>query len=239
MYHPKMEHSYKNIAFLFSAIFIIVFAGFYKTYFGLFPTFDQVTTTQHVHSALFMLWFVILIVQPILIRRKNYAWHRVLGKFSYILVPLLVASIYYIAKGFYVKMIIDMPANQVIAMLFVPFYQILDFVVLYLLAIYHKKFTPYHMRYMIATSMAIVGAAVRRIFTKLFGLSSPDAFLYTFLITDLVLVALIVYDIRYKKDWKPYFISLVIILISQAAYYIVPETAFWQKWCGLFAETFF
>lgn len=124
-------------------------------------------------------------------------------------------------------------------MLFVPFYQIIDFVTLYLLAIYHKKFAPYHMRYMIATSMAIVGAAVRRIFTKLLGMSGPDAFLYTFILTDVVFVALIMYDIRYKKDWKPYFISLVIILISQIAYYNVPKTVFWQKWCGLFAETYF
>ena len=221
------------------AIFMVTFVGFYKTYFGLFPTFDKVTTTQHIHSALFMLWFLMLIVQPILIRNKNFVLHRALGKFSYVLVPLLIGSIFYIAKGFYHKMIVDLPAEKVVPMLFVPFYQIIDFVVLYLLAIYHKKFTPYHMRYMIATSMAIIGAAVRRIFTKLFELSSPDAFLYTFLITDVVLIVLILFDIKNKRDWKPYFISLVIIMISQTAYYIVPQTTFWQKWCGLFAETFF
>lgn len=234
-----MEQTYKNITYLFIAIFIVIFAGFYKTYFGLFPTFDEVTITQHIHSALFMMWFLMLIVQPILIRNKKFVLHQSLGKFSYVLVPLLIGSIFYIAKGFYQKMIVDVPVEKVVSMLFVPFYQIIDFAILYLLAIYHKKFTPYHMRYMIATSMAIVGAAVRRICTKLLGLSSPDAFLYTFVLTDLVLVALIMFDIRYKKDWKPYFISLVIILISQAAYYIVPQTAFWQKWCGLFAETFF
>jgi hypothetical protein len=234
-----MEQAYKNITYLFIAIFIVIFAGFYKTYFGLFPTFDEVTITQHIHSALFMMWFLMLIVQPILIRNKKFVLHRSLGKFSYFLVPLLIGSIFYIAKGFYQKMIVDVPVEKVVSMLFVPFYQIIDFAILYLLAIYHKKFTPYHMRYMIATSMAIVGAAVRRICTKLLGLSSPDAFLYTFVLTDLVLVALIMFDIRYKKDWKPYFISLVIILISQAAYYIAPQTAFWQKWCGLFAETFF
>ncbi|MBP9197236.1 MAG: hypothetical protein KBF35_06180 [Saprospiraceae bacterium] len=234
-----MEQSYKNITFLFIAIFMVIFAGFYKTYFGLFPTFDKVTITQHIHSALFMMWFLMLIVQPILIRNKKFVLHRSLGKFSYVLVPLLIGSIFYIAKGFYQKMIVDVPVEKVVSMLFVPFYQIIDFAILYLLAIYHKKFTPYHMRYMIATSMAIVGAAVRRICTKLLGLSSPHAFLYTFVLTDMVLVALIMFDIRYKKDWKPYFISLVIILISQAAYYIVPQTAFWQKWCGLFAETFF
>lgn len=233
-----MEQTYKNITYLFIAIFIVIFAGFYKTYFGLFPTFDEVTITQHIHSALFMMWFLMLIVQPILIRNKKFVLHQSLGKF-YVLVPLLIGSIFYIAKGFYHKMIVDVPVEKVVSMLFVPFYQIIDFAILYLLAIYHKKFTPYHMRYMIATSMAIVGAAVRRICTKLLGLSSPDAFLYTFVLTDLVLVALIMLDIRYKKDWKPYFISLVIILISQAAYYIAPQTAFWQKWCGLFAETFF
>lgn len=234
-----MEQAYKNITYLFIAIFIVIFAGFYKTYFGLFPTFDKVTTTQHIHSALFMLWFLMLIVQPILIRNNKFVLHRNLGKFSYILVPLLVGSIFYIAKGFYHKMMVDLPAEKVVPMLFVPFYQIVDFVALYLLAIYNKKRTPYHMRYMIATSLAIVGAAIRRIFTKFFDMGGPDAFLYTFILTDLVLISLILYDITYKKDWKPYFIALVIILISQIAYYYIPETPFWQKWCGLFAETFF
>jgi hypothetical protein len=49
-----MEQSYKNITYLFIAIFMVIFAGFYKTYFGLFPTFDEVTITQHIHSALFI-----------------------------------------------------------------------------------------------------------------------------------------------------------------------------------------
>ncbi|MBK9737589.1 MAG: hypothetical protein IPO92_22575 [Saprospiraceae bacterium] len=61
-------------------------------------------------------------------------------------------------------------------MLYVPFYQIVDFVTLYLLAIFNKKNTPYHMRYMIATSLAIIGAAIRRICTKLIGMSGADAF---------------------------------------------------------------
>ena len=234
-----MEQSYKNISFLFVGVFIVIFAGFYKTYFGLFPTFDKVTTTQHIHSALFMMWFVMLIVQPMLIRIRNYKWHRILGKFSYFLVPTLVASIFYIAKGFYQKMILTLPVEDVLPMLFVPFYQIIDFVALYLLAIFYKKFAPYHMRYMIATSLAIVGAAVRRIFTKLIGMGGPDAFLYTFILTDVVLIALIMYDIRYKKDWMPYFIALIIISLSQISYYLIPNTSFWQKCCGVFADTFF
>jgi hypothetical protein len=234
-----MEQAYKNISYLFIAIFIIVFAGFYKTYFGLFPYFNDVTITQHIHSALFMLWFIMLIVQPMLIKSKKHTLHRTIGKFSYILAPFLVISIFYIAKGFYVRQIQVLPLDKVLSMLFVPFYQIIDFVILYILAICYRKYTPYHMRYMIATSLAIVGAAVRRIFTKLLGMSGPDAFLYTFILSDAVLLALIVYDIRNKKDWKPYFISLVIILLSQAAYYIVPKTAIWQKWFGWFAEVFF
>ena len=132
-----MEQAYKKVSYLFIAIFLVIFAGFYKTYFGLFPSFDGVTITHHIHSALFMLWFLMLIVQPILIRNKKFVLHRAVGKFSYFLVPLLVGSIFYIAKGFYHKMIVDLPAEKVVPMLFVPFYQIIDFVVLYLLAIYH------------------------------------------------------------------------------------------------------
>lgn len=82
-----MEKAYKNLSLFFIAILVIVILGFFKTYFGLFPNFRNVTSIQHIHGSLFLLWFVMLIVQPILIRKRKYKWHRVIGKVSYFLVP--------------------------------------------------------------------------------------------------------------------------------------------------------
>ncbi len=234
-----MENLYKNISYFFIMIFVIIVAGFYKTYFGLFPTFEKVTIAQHIHSVLFLIWFIMLIIQPVLIRKGKYELHRTIGKFSYILVPMLIITIFYISKGFYEKEIALNTDERVNAMLFVPFYQIFDFTLLYLMAIYYKKTTPFHMRYIIGCSLAISGAALRRICTKLIGLNSSDAFAIGFALTDLCLILLIIFDLKNNKNPKPYLVSLAVVGLSQMAFYYVPETQIWQKWCGWFVHSFF
>jgi len=134
-----MEKAYKHVSYLFVAILLLIVAGFYKTYFGLFPTFDKVTVIQHIHGTLFLAWFLLLIIQPILIRRRKYKWHRVLGKFTYVLVPVLVISIFFIARELYINGLTHLPHEKAVATLFVPFLQIVDFVALYILAIHYKS----------------------------------------------------------------------------------------------------
>jgi hypothetical protein len=232
-----MEKTYKNISLFFVAIFAIVFLGFFKTYFGLFPTFNKVTTIQHIHGLLFLSWFIMLIVQPVLIKRRKYEWHRVIGKVSYFLVPLIVVSIFFIAKELYETA--QLTESQKIATLYVPFYQVVSFVALYFLAIYYKKKVSYHMRYMIATSLAVYGAALKRFFVNFMGISALNAFLYTFIVTDLILLGLIIYDRRHGKSYKPYVVALIIFAASQSGFYFLRNTAFWQTMCGKFVHLFY
>lgn len=234
-----MEKAYKNISLFFILILTIVVLGFFKTYFGLFPAFKEVTNIQHIHGLLFLIWFVMLIIQPILIKRKLYKWHRLLGKVSYFIVPLIVFSIFFIAKEMYETMPAEVPQAKRISILYVPFYQILDFVLLYVLAILYKKKIAYHMRYMIATSLAVYGAALKRAFINLGGVNGKDAFLYTFILTDLIIIGLIMYDLKHRKDYKPYIVSLIILMLSQAGFYFLRDTDFWQKLCGGFVNLFY
>jgi hypothetical protein len=232
-----MEKTYKNISLFFIAIIAIVFLGFFKTYFGLFPTFNNVTNIQHLHGSLFLLWFLMLIIQPVLIKKRKYKWHRVIGKASYFLVPLIVISIFFIAKEMYETA--PLTQSQKISNLYVPFYQIVDFVTLYVLAIYYKKRISYHMRYMIATSLAVYGAALKRFFINFMGISGLNAFLYTFFVTDLILLIFIIYDWRHGKSYKPYLISLVILVASQLGFYFLRNTFIWQTVCGKFVQIFY
>jgi hypothetical protein len=167
-----------------------------------------------------------LIIQPVLIQKRKYKWHRMIGKFSYFLVPLIVISIFFIAKELYETA----PAtqSQKIATLYIPFYQIVDFITLYLLAIYYKKKIFYHLRYMIATSLAVYGAALKRFFTNFLGVTVLNGFLYTFIITDLILLGFILYDKMHGKDNKPYVVSLIILLASQFGFYFLRNSDLWQ-----------
>jgi len=234
-----METGYKNVSLLFVVIFGIVVLGFFKTYFGLFPSFNNVTLIQHIHGLLFTTWFVLLFVQPLLIRYGKYRAHRIIGRFTYVLVPCIIISIHFIAREAYLNAVAaHAPKHDILAGMYFPTYQIFDFSVLYLLAIINKHRTPYHMRYMIATSLAIVGAGLRRVFEHLFDLSGAEAVLYGFIIPDLILIGLIVYDKIKGQNSRAYVIALVILAISHYSYYFLPDSALWQSVAGYFARFF-
>ena len=91
-----MEKAYQNVNYFVLVILAFVIWGFYRTYFGLFPSFTGITTVQHFHGFMMLSWFVMLLVQPLLIRRKKIELHRTVGMLSYILMPLLLISIFFI-----------------------------------------------------------------------------------------------------------------------------------------------
>ncbi|MEO9171676.1 MAG: hypothetical protein ABI203_01235 [Mucilaginibacter sp.] len=117
-------------------------------------------------------------------------------------------------------------------------YQIFDFAVLYVLAIANIKNTPAHMRYMITTSLAISGAGLRRVFMHWMGIGGAHAVLYAFLLPDLALVGLIIYDRLHGQKSKAYWVSLAILAGSHISFYFVPNSALWQSVCGYFVRYF-
>jgi hypothetical protein len=234
-----METGYKNVSLLFIVILGIVVLCFFKTYFGLFPNFNHVTLIQHIHGLLFTTWFVLLVVQPVLIRYGKYKAHRIIGRFTYVLVPCIIISIHFIAREAYLNSVAaHEPQQTALADMYFPTYQIFDFFVLYLLAIINKHRTPYHMRYMIATSLAIAGAGLRRVFTHIMGLEGAEAVLLGFLIPDLLLGGLIVYDKIKGNNSIAYVIAFIILTISHYSYYFIPNSALWQSVCGYFVRFF-
>ena len=78
-----VEKGYKNTGYIFIILLVIIFFGFFKTYFGLFPHFNERTTPiVHFHVFVLTLWVVLLIVQPLLIRYKKFRAHRLLGRLT-------------------------------------------------------------------------------------------------------------------------------------------------------------
>jgi hypothetical protein len=66
--------------YYFIGLVVLVLLGFWPTYFSKF--FDK--------TADLSLWILALIIQPILIRKKKLAVHRLIGKFTYVLLPLMI-----------------------------------------------------------------------------------------------------------------------------------------------------
>jgi hypothetical protein len=96
---PKSYDVYRNLGYWFLLLIALVFAGFYTTYFSVF--LQPKASIIHVHFTLMALWIAMLITQPFLIKYSKLAIHRMLGKTSYVLVPLALVSSFLMVRYSY------------------------------------------------------------------------------------------------------------------------------------------
>jgi hypothetical protein len=236
-----MEKGYKNLVYFFGVIAAITFIGFYKKYFSLAPDFPGLKNIHHFHALALTTWLTMLIVQPILIVNNKMAAHRMIGKFSYILVPIMFVSMLLAYHNQYLRFIGEgKPESETLAFVFSPATDAIPFVIFYLLAILNKRETPKHMRYMISTGIIIGGPGLGRIFMTWMGMDIFAAIGLMTLITLLVFVGLIVYDRIKKKQFSinPFTSAFIIWLIPNILIIFFPNTALWQSIAKWMVTTF-
>ena len=134
-----MESAYKNLSLFFIVILCFVVWGFFIAYFGLFPTFTGLTTVHHFHGIMMLSWFAILIIQPMLIRYKKFEWHRSSDKLSYLLILLILLSIFLVTKLEYIRNVTSMSKDINIGSLALNVPDIFAFAAFYILAILNVK----------------------------------------------------------------------------------------------------
>ncbi|MBS1528018.1 MAG: hypothetical protein JST19_20395 [Bacteroidetes bacterium] len=195
--------NYGLIALFIGIIYLFLQLGFFKTYIVHFPKFDGFSLLHHIHGMLMSGWMLLLIVQPLLVRAGKYKTHRLLGRLSYLLAPLVLASMFLITRFAYHKLLYTKPEKEVIAHIAVNIPQLFTFGLFYCLAIVHKGNSAKHMRYMIGTAMIMINAGFARILIHFFGLTFyPAVFASLFLQLGLA-VAFLLYDVIKRYDYVP------------------------------------
>src|SRR5580700_8312852 len=131
-----MEKYYKNIGYFFLVLLVFVALGFYYPYFSLFPDFKSVTIIVHIHAITLFLWLVILMVQPLLIRYHRYKAHKMVGKLTYFLLPVVIISMLGVIRQGYLRGIDEkMTSAQSLKAQFTNIAGIFSFLIYYFLAI--------------------------------------------------------------------------------------------------------
>lgn len=213
-----MEKQYRNIGFIFFLFIPLTFFGFYKTYFILSPEFEgSVDIYDHLHASASAIWLGLLISQPLLIRYGNYALHRKLGKFSYVIFPILIFS-------FIPQMIKSFEEGH---SLIHPIFDIVLLLIFYSQAIINKSNTPIHMRYMIAIALIFIGPTLGRIVGHWFGLSTMMGITIPYGIANLIILSLISWDKVNNRNYKPYIVASACFIVYQISLYVV------LLWCIL------
>ena len=208
-----MDKKYRYLGYFFLLLIPLIYAGFYKSYFQSFPYAPNIHVFEHLHAFIASLWVLLLIVQPFLIVKNNRALHRKLGKLSYILFPLLIAS--------FIPQIIKIIRYEDIHILFFPIADGILLITFYLLAIRYRKETSKHMRYMIASALVLLGPTWGRIGGDLIGMSHLLTQNIQYAIIYSILIGLIFYDKKNHRKFQPYLVAIVGFALHQIAYHLV------------------
>ncbi|MES2795268.1 MAG: hypothetical protein V4683_04840 [Bacteroidota bacterium] len=239
----KNYNFYHNLGYWFLLLIVLVFAGFYTTYFSVF--FQPTATIIHIHFTLMVVWIAMLIAQPFLIKFKKLFLHRALGKISYVLVPLVLLSGFLMIRHSYYLLIENLRQKAAQGLNQLDSHQILQeaayyeaiaifyltwFALFYSLAIINRRKSAIHARFMLATALPLLGPTVDRI--VIFNFKLPSYLPYelpSFLLIDTILVLLLWHDYQNKRSTKTIKLSLIIYLTGQLLYFIVPHTEWWQQ----------
>jgi hypothetical protein len=241
---PKSYDVYRNLGYWFLLLPVLVFAGFYTTYFSRF--LQPKASVIHVHFTLMALWIAMLITQPFLIKYRKLALHRMLGKTSYVLVPLVLLSAFVMVRSSYYQFI---ELNQTVApglnqlskaqilqraaaIEAIALFYVAWFILFYILAVANRRRTPIQARYMLATALTLLGPTVDRIMAFGFKLETLPGSIpiesVAFFIADAVLIALLLNDFRNKRPTNALWICLSIYLSGQVLFFTIPGTNWWQ-----------
>jgi hypothetical protein len=227
-------------------LILLVLAGFYSSYFLVF--FQPAPLIIDIHFTLMTLWIAMLIVQPFLIKYKKVAIHRRLGKLSYVLVPLVLVSGFLMIRFSYYRVLDELhqkaaiglnqlnPAQilqQAAAYEAIAFFWLLMFALFYCLAVINRRKSGNHARYMVGAALALLGPTVDRILILNFKLEKLPGSIpiecAAFFIANIILALLLWKDYTNNRPTKTLSTCLLIYLIGQVLYFMVPGTNGWTN----------
>ena len=215
--------------FYFLLLLATAFFGFWPSYFSRLPQMDL---AHHFHGITATAWMLLLIAQAWLMRQRNYRVHRMLGRTSLVLAPLFVASGLILIHGM-VAHSNPFTAQFGDRLAFVDFTTIGWFAIAYALAIHHRRETPLHARYLASTAILVLPPALARALPPLVPAitSFEAAFHVTYVLTEAIVLALIVHDLRGGKLRAPYPILLGLTLLQHVSFVLLPGMPWWRDFC--------
>ena len=229
----------RKVFIAFIVFLIAALTAFWPGYFG--RILAPLDSHLHRHGLAMITWCFMLVGQALLIKNKSFGIHRAVGYLSYALVPImaftafdLVNHLFHGAQRlgtghFY---FIALSVNSIFA-----------FLIIYGLAIYFRKQPILHARFMVSTMFAIITPITDRLIYRFFRFlipyapkigGSPIVPFFGFVLADVLLIGLIIWDWRNNKRLTAFPVALAIVLVYQYSVMNFYQYEFWQMFCYWF-----
>jgi len=229
------KSKYYKYAHIYLALGLVVaLIGFSKSYFNKLSEFSF---SYHLHGISATLWMLLLIIQPYLFQKGKIKTHRLLGRSSLVLVPLII-----IGGVIMMKLMIqgqaNYPPNIVYTLAFIDVCTLFGFAVLYILALYFRKNLKLHSRFMVSTIFGPLVPALTRLYLIVLAVASnfTDALTYSYLAVELVLLIIILKERNVKEIKMTYVPFFIFIVVQHILIYYVDDWNWWKTLMNNFAN---
>lgn len=223
-----MESKYVFWIRFYLLLFLSTLVGFGFTYLKFAPYFDGFPWFVHLHFLAFVLWYLVLLLQPYLIKQRRRALHRSLGKFTYGLLAVLVVSVLVMVRWqVREKWGTDPEAASLGA--FVGVLDAISLVVYFSIAMWNWRNVRWHVAFVLACSLVIFNPGLARFCN---ALVPGSGLLASILMPFLVAGSILVYEKRKKGRMirhSPYTLFVLAWAFEIFLLVTVAGSAWWRK----------
>ena len=221
---------YRATPFFFFALLLLAIAGFWPSYIQ--PKRVEADWHVHLHGVAMFLWMVLLVTQATLMSVGARGAHRALGKTSFVLVPVIVASTLLLAH-YRMRSGIN---KELLYFFCVQLGLLAAFLIAYGGAILNRVTPAVHMRFMVCTALALVDPIVARLLNTHYGIEPPMLQVITYGAIDLILIVLFIHDRMQGHYAAVYQGMLLVFVATQVPTFVVTQTPWWLSFTKAFAR---
>jgi hypothetical protein len=184
-----------------------------------------------VHGIVMTAWFALFLIQVRLVATGNIRLHRKVGTAGIALALLVLAVGLQTGIASARAGVTPLPSIPPLVFLVMPVAELVIFGTLFGAAIAMRKRGPYHKRFMLLASLAILTPAMARLPFEFVRVGGPPAF---FALTDLVILACIAFDtVKNRRVHPAFIIGFIVVIVGQLGRLAVASTPQWMafaKW---------
>ena len=197
-----------------------------------FAALDRYT---HAHAAVGLAWMLLLVAQPLAIRRGRPALHRALGRVAVLVAPAFVISGVLLAHFRFAAMDEQTLVKEAF-FLYLPLHTAVLFALAAGLGFHHRRATALHARFMGATALLLIDPIVVRLLVfYLPALPGQTAYQFiTFGLADVAFVALVVWFRPKALDARPLWLFFGAMLLAHALWFTFAPTPGWLAFARWF-----
>jgi hypothetical protein len=185
----------------------------------------------HIHGAMYFLWILLVVSQPLLVRMKNVRLHRQIGTGGFALAAGMVVIGLAMAIVSGKRAITAGNADFAYGFLLIPITDMLLFGTFIGLALVNVKTSETHKRLMVLATLSILPAA----FGRIFGINGIDpatmqGFVVSFLLQESLLIIGVAFDFLTRRKIHPVYIwGGIAVLLIHTFRFSLGQTRFWKS----------